>query len=200
LNFWGPIVSFSLILSLAALPGISEASIVLKLSTQELAQQADEIYTGEVTSTWTSADPKDKVIYTYATVRIHGDALKTPSGNLAPKATLTLRQFGGAYTDPVTKKEYRQEAFGMDFYVKGDRGVFFIQHAPDSAPFVMSQGKITVFDTPDAKSMVVRQMDPTVQYVDKSLKKIYSSHSSYAQQELYPLDAFINDINQAVAK
>lgn len=175
----------------------SFASVVVKLSTKELAQKADIIATARIDSSWTSADPKHKMLYTYYKLILQGDPLKT-TGSMLKKRELLVRVPGGTYIHPQTGQVIRQKAFSMNALSVGNEGVFFIRIVND-VPVLMQQGNFTVVSQPNGKKMVQRTMDTSaMRYVDKALKPIYPTHMTYQPQDLQPLEAFTSEVKRAM--
>src|SRR5690606_39023045 len=123
----------------------AQASLVYQMTPSQMVKEAKEIRIGEVVSSWSSPDPKNKMIYTYIKVRVD----QTLKG--AHRSEILLRQPGGSYTYADNGQTYRQQVFGMETFEKGEKAVFFIDHAADGAPLVMFQGKHTILDNPQTK-------------------------------------------------
>jgi len=178
--------------------GVSQASVILKLSTKDLAAQADEIVMGKITNQWTSADTQNKIIYTYLTVALDEAPIKSFNKHVNLRKTMTFRQVGGHYQDPNTGKHFRQKAFGLPNYTEGERGIFFVKHAKDGAPYIMAQGKFSIVEGSNKKATLVRELDTQVQYVDQNLKPMYISHMAYRPQEIYNVEAFLAEIRSSL--
>ena len=107
-----------------------------------MTSEAKEIQIGEVTSTWTSPDPDNKMFYTYVKIKVN----KTIKGKQVQE--LLLKQPGGRWVNPETKKATYQKVFGMESFQKGEKALFFITHAKDGSPMVMFQGKQQIVKDP----------------------------------------------------
>jgi hypothetical protein len=183
----------ALALSMMTLP--AHASLVYELNTAEPTQQAKEIRMGEVISTWTSPDPQNKMIYTYVKIRVD-QTLKGAQAN-----EILIRQPGGTYVDPGTKQTFRQQVHGMDTFVKGEKAVFFIEHAKDGAPSVMFQGKHTIQkDAETGKTMTRHVFSKDVHYVQQNHKNVSKNHRLYAREKRQSLQELVSDIQAAVGK
>lgn len=182
-------------LAIACLSTQASASILEKTSVKDMTRDAKEVRIGEVVSTWTSPEPDQKMFFTYVKVKVE----KTLKGQ--DSSEILLRQPGGTYRDPESKKVFRQIVSGMDRFQKGEKALFFITHSNDGAPTVMFQGKHQIVkDEKSGLENVVREKNDDVMFSGKKMKNEDHSHekSLFAVHEKQPLDEMIFEIQKTV--
>ncbi len=171
-----------------------KASVLNKMSIKDMAKQSKQVQIGEVVSTWVSPDPDQKMFYTFVKVKVE----KTIKGK--PVQEILLRQPGGTYHDPVTKKTTRQKVFGMESFQKGEKALFFITYANDGAPMVMFQGKQQIVkDQKTGIEMTIHESNPRdVEFAGSHAMSNGEEKSFYATYEEKPLDEMVSEIQGAM--
>lgn len=180
-------------IALSCFPLLANASILNNLSVEDLTNDAKEIQIGEVVSKWASPDPDLKMIFTFYKIKVD----QTIKGKASKE--LLLRQPGGMYEDPNTKKTTIQKVFGMEEFQKGEKAIFFIKYTADGAPMMMFQGRRQIVkDKITNKEMAITDTNsPDVEYDNA---KSGEEPVVFAKRKPEALESMITRIQNAMSK
>lgn len=123
------------IFGVLASAGNAKATMMEQFDTASLTKMSNSIQIGEVTSTWSSWDPANRMVYTYVKLRVE----QTLKGK--PVQEVLIRQAGGQAGG------YGMVVHGMASFALRERALVFLQNDREGAPTVagMAQGKFRIF-------------------------------------------------------
>jgi hypothetical protein len=128
-------INLGILLPALLVAGQAKASMLEQMDTAALTKQSRWIHIGEVTSSWSSPDASNKMIYTYVKLRVD----QTLKGQ--PVQEVLIRVPGGRL------KDLGMVVHGMAHFTRGERTLVFLGQDRDGAPSVvgMAQGKYRIF-------------------------------------------------------
>jgi hypothetical protein len=173
--------------ALILIPLFANASVVQKMSKNELVDNADSIVVGKVVEEYSDWDPTGKFIFTYTKIKVLDDLAGAEGG----AEEVTVKRLGGK----VGNREMK--VHGAAEFRPGEKTVLFLNKDKKGFRRILglSQGKFRVlFDRAGGREYAVNPADPDLHFVEKmeNGKIIEGDPGEKGGRVL--LDDFINDI------